>query len=117
MNIPIDLEQSLMDYAEQACEAGKKWVRAKEQADLLEKMKDIKFQDITDRQEGKTNAERERKAIVSEEWQNYVNNILTAEQLKSSWKIQYDNQVRFWDTTRSILASKNAERRFIAWNY
>lgn len=110
--MPMDLEQSLLDYAEQAYEAGKKWVKAKEQADLLEKMKDIKFQDITDRQEGKSNAERERKAIISDEWQTYVNNMLTAEGLKTSWKIQYDNLVRFWDTTRSILASKNAERRF-----
>jgi hypothetical protein len=75
-------------------------------------MKDIKFQDITNRQEGKSNAERERKALTTDEWDTYLSNLSNADTIRDKWKIEYDNKVRLWDTTRSILASKNAERRF-----
>lgn len=108
----MDLQENLLKYEEEALKYGKEYAKAKEVFDLLDKRKDIKKQEIIDRQEGKTNAERERKALVSTEWGNYVDNLVTAESLKTKYRILYDDAVRRWDGTRSLLSNKNAEMRF-----
>jgi len=107
-----DLEQKLLEYSHKAFEAGKTWAIAKEQSDILEKRKDMKFADIVSRQEGKSLAERERKALLTEEWDTYTANMLTAESERGRAKVKYDDFVRMWDTYRTLISSKNAERRF-----
>ena len=110
--LPNELLDDLIKYEDEALRYGKEYAKAKEVYDLLDKRKDIKKQEIINRQEGKTNAERERMALVCEEWGNYVDNLVASESLKTKWRILLDDAIRRWDTTRTCISSKNAEMRF-----
>jgi len=112
MQIPIDLEKALLDMAQEAYEAGKQYIKYKETANLLDKMKDIKLQDITNRQEGKSDAEKRRKALATDEWDTYLTNLSNADTIRDKWKIEKDNKERMWSTYQMLLSSKNSERRF-----
>lgn len=109
---PEQLEQDLMDFAHKASLADAKFVEAKEAFELIDDMSKIIFAGIMDKHEGKI-AERERIAYLTQEWLDHINLRASLRSAYSKAKMMRDNYVRMWETTRSLMSSKNSERRMI----
>lgn len=109
---PALLEEKLKELAHLAYEKDLEWVDAQETYDILEDNKKSRFACIVEASEGKTSAEKERAALITADWGVYLNTLSNARRLARLSRVEKDNANRLYDTCRSILSSKNAERRF-----
>lgn len=68
---------------------------------------------ITDRQKGNSHAEKERKALVSVEWKKYLRALCLARKKFEKADYEADNSNRLYESCRSVLSSKNTQRRTV----
>lgn len=108
---PAELEMKLKELAHLTYKKELEWIEAQENYDILEDNKKSKFACIVEIMEGKTSAEKERAALVTIDWGVYLNTLSNARKLARLSRVEKDNANRLYDTCRSILSSKNAERR------
>jgi len=108
---PQDLEDRLVKYDVEAAKFGPEWAAKQGLSDSTEDRKNDYLAYLTDKAEGSTNAEKERKARTSKEWEDFRIDLARMKQEALDAKIRYQIAMRHWDTARSLLASKNAERR------
>lgn len=108
---PAQLEQALYDYCIKSNKLILESVEAKETYDMLRENKGRVFASMILEQEGKSFAERERKAEASNGWKEYLDALNEARKKYSTASASADAWIRCWDTIRSILSSRNTERR------
>lgn len=77
------------------------WLDAQEAADLLRETKNDIFAEIKSKQDGKSEAERDRMARMSDEWKEFRNSMLQAEAQARRLKFRMtyeDMKFRAWQT-------------------
>jgi len=108
---PSELEQQLVEWRDKAAELGAQWAVYQGQYKSCENRKNDYLSELTLKAEGKSMAEKEKKARTSIEWMNFRCELTKAEAAALKLKIEYEVACRSWETIRSLLSSKNAERR------
>jgi|JI10StandDraft_1071094.scaffolds.fasta_scaffold1630511_1 hypothetical protein len=107
-----DLEKDLFKYAKEAGDADLAYVKTNEVFQILHDHKDILFKRLASQYNCKTTAEKERSAALSDEWKEFMEGYQVARIDAEMAKVKRNTAIRNWETTRSILSSKNIERRF-----
>lgn len=106
-----ELEQKLYELAHSCYSADKLYIDGDEQYQILEDNKKSYLASLVDSQEGKTTAEKERKALMSPEYGAWLEGYKEARKKARQLRVERDNLSRLWETCRSILSSRNNERR------
>ena len=104
-----ELQKKLFKYAERASAAHKSLIHTGETLLVLEDMKPTRFAQITEKQEGKTTAEKERKARVSKEWMHFLRTMHFAREACNNDKWEYKTCDRYWETSRTSISTKKTE--------
>lgn len=107
---PAELERNLGLYCDKANKAERAAVEAQEQFEILEDAKKMFFAEVVEEQSGKTTAEKERQALVSHQWKEWMAGYQAARQIALQARVEKNVQVRNWETCRSLLSSKRIER-------
>lgn len=100
----------MMEEVEKWRIAAAEWLDLQEAADVLRETKNDVFAEITAASEGKTNAEKERNARLSERWNEFRTAMLKAEAdaRRSRFRMIYADKV--FEAKRSENANARAER-------
>jgi len=105
------MEEKLLDLAHKVYDADKAYITARERFDVLDDNKKSFFAILVDAQEAKTTAEKERRALMSDDWMIQLDGLKAARFASVKAKVERDNYVRLWETLRSIMSSRNTEKR------
>lgn len=103
-------EETLYKLAHKANEMERHLVDMQEQFDLLDDVKKEFFASIVDGQAGKSTAEKERAALISQEWKDWMTGYMEAKASYLKAKVKRNVAVRNWETCRSIMSSLRTER-------
>jgi len=113
---PEQLEQDLMVYNEAANKLGLEWVgkknnmeKAKDGVD--DKMAKWKSEVLIPTGMRDTSAYREGQVRISDRWLDFKADIVRVKNEELLFRVKYDNEKRNFDCIRSLLSSKNTERR------
>lgn len=104
-----ELEQMLMEWANKAHKLDVEYIKAKESYMILDDIKKITFQRIVDKMDGKTYSTKERSALISQEWSDFMDTYSIHRVAESKAKIERDNAHRTWETVRSIMSLRKNE--------
>lgn len=107
---PRSLEQSLYKTLHEMTTARRKHRDADRTFKRLKVYKDALFKKLCKEVEAKTTAEKEREATLSPSWKINLDGLCAAEEAADDLKLELDNLRDTWETYRSILSSRNAER-------
>lgn len=115
MNLELLTPRELEDKFYKLCHAVNKAERAFRDAEKVHEdlyaFKDAVFAKLIMEASGKTNAEKERTMKVSEEYKNYIKGLHKAKSAMLDAKVEVNITKRNWETCRSILSSRNVERK------
>ena len=87
------------------------WLDAQQAADLLRETKNDVFAEIKSKQPGASEAERDRMARISDEWQNFRNKMIEAEGHARRLKMRVRYEQMVFDAWRTEAANSRNERR------
>lgn len=108
---PRDLEAKFYELCHQV-NTHERAFRSKESVfKNLDMLKDETLAELTRQAPGKSNAEKERNARLTAEWREFKRAMLNAEHVMLDAKVEFKIRLRNWETCRSILSSRNTERR------
>ena len=108
---PAELEAKLYELAHHCYAADKLYIDGDEEFQILEDNRKPYLALLVEAQEGKTTAEKERKALISPEYGSWLEGYQAARKNSRQLRVERDNLSRLFNTCRSILSSKNNERR------
>ena len=108
---PQDLEDKMRKFANQAAKYGEEWAVKQGIYNSVSDRKNDLLAKLTNDAVGTTNAEKERNARCSEEWIDFRCDLGKMQCEALNLKIKYETAVRNFECARSLLSSKNAERR------
>lgn len=108
---PAQLEAELSILAHKQAHYGLALAKAQAQLHLLEALKGPRFAELTAQAKGSSNAEKERNAEISPAWDSFIREFVSAKNTATKAKLDYEVCKTGWETARSILTSKNLERR------
>lgn len=108
---PNQLEDELLKAASECATKGELFVKAKSKYEEIEDGKKIKFAILLDESKETTMTAKEKDVLKSERWRNYIRMLTDARTSYLYAQMQYDTAIRNFDTCRSLLSSKNTERR------
>lgn len=86
------------------------WLDAQEAADLLRECKNDTFAEIKSGMEGKSEAERDRLARVSEEWKSYRQKMIDAESHARRLRLRVKYESMMFDAWRTEAANSRQEK-------
>lgn len=107
---PADLETELLKANDLCSKRGTDFVEAKKYYEKYEDYKKIKFALLAEKLEG-TLAAKEKAVLCSPEWLKYIKGLHSARSSYLFAQKEYDDAIRDYETCRSLLSSKNTERR------
>jgi hypothetical protein len=107
---PAELENKLYKLAHECYAADKLYIRASEDFEILDDNKKPYFACVVDEQAGKSTAEKERAALKTPEWGEWLRRYQAARYRAREARVERDNKIRLHDTCQTILWSKNKER-------
>lgn len=87
------------------------WLDAQSAADLLRETKNDVFAEIKSRMDGKSEAERDRLARVSQEWKDFRNKMIEAESEARRLKLRMKYEEMLFDAYRTEAANSRQERQ------
>lgn len=105
------LENWMMKYSREAAELGSQWAVKQGELNSLDDRRHDFLARIAEMTEGSSAAEKERKARLNPEWENFRDALSTLKKEALVLKIQFETAKRRWETARSLLSTKNTERR------
>lgn len=108
---PQQLEEELIKSANECADKGLAYVIAKAKYDEYDDAKKIKFALLMDTVEPSSIAAKEKEVLKSVEWRKYIRKVVNARTEYLHAQMQYETATRNFDTCRSLLSSKNTERR------
>lgn len=110
---PLQLEVELASLADSANELSVTWYEKKDEYEIKHKSREDILAAITHESFGGSNTEKERNARRSTQWKEFMvdHDILKQESSKAT--VEKENAIRSWDTIRSIMSSRNTERRTV----
>ena len=108
---PRDLEDRFFKLCHELNKVERERRIAEKTYEDLYAFKDELLAGLTDKAEGKSNAEKERNARLSKDYKDFVKGMHDAKQAWSDTKVEFSIMQRNWETCRSILSSRNVERR------
>ena len=100
----------MFDELERFRLAAKKWSDLQDAADILRETKNDVLAEITSKQEGKSHAEKERAARVSDDWKEHVAKMLEAESKARHAKLAMKYYDMKFNAERTANANARAER-------
>lgn len=86
------------------------WLDAQQAADLLRETKNDVFAEIKSKQDGKSEAERDRVARISDEWREFRNSMIEAEAHARRLKLRMKYEEMLFDEWRTEAANNRQER-------
>lgn len=108
---PAELEQLLMVKANECSNKADSFIETKRIYEDYADGKKVKFALLMDEQEHKIKSHREHAVLTSEAWAKYLRGISNAHYDYLHAQKEYEEAERDWETVRSLLSSKNTERR------
>ena len=108
---PAELEEKMTHWAHEHAKLATQWAVMHGEVMSLEDRKKDFLAELTKKADGSSHAEKERNALCSREWKVFREALSEAKKEALEMKIQVDIAVKYWDTARSLLSSKNTERR------
>ena len=99
----------MLEQVEEYKQAARDWLEKQTVADQLRECKADRFAEITHRQDGKTNAEKERMARLDPEWKEYRTGMLEAEDRARRAKFWAKVHEMKFDAMRSMNANARKE--------
>ena len=102
----MELAEMLMDFTNRSYVADKAYVEAKEEFQMLDDVKKITFAMIVSTQPGKSEAVRERMALNSPEWTEFMSTYGLARRGEQRARIESDNCTRTWESLRTLISLK-----------
>jgi hypothetical protein len=104
--------QELMDklfHLDAECdEANQEYCMDKENFDIADDNYKIRFAQIVATSEGKTTAEKERAALMSDEWKEYLTAYQALRKAMVQSRVKKEGLQRHWDTCQSLLSAEKA---------
>jgi len=110
MEHSADLEKQLSELAQQANKYERIHAEAESIFRDLESLKHDFFASVVDKQAGKSTAEKERKARLSEDWKVWMCDFRNAQSNFIRSRADRNCAVRNWETCRSELSSSKVYR-------
>ena len=110
ISIP-ELEEMLYKLAHKCYAIDKEFIQADEQFQILDDNRKSYLASIVDKQSGKTTAEKERAALQSAEYLGWLEGYQAARRASRQARVEKDNIIRLYETARSILSSRNTQKR------
>jgi len=107
----IDLGEKLRELAHKCYEADKAYIKADEEFNILDDNRKSYLATLTDAQEGKSTAEKERAALQTPEWAVWLEGFQAARMRSRIARVERDNAIRLWKSCEDIIFIKNKE-----WN-
>ena len=86
------------------------WLDAQQAADLLRETKNDVFAEIKSRQDGKSEAERDRLARTSDEWREFRNEMIEAESQARRLRMRMKYEEMLFDAWRTEAANARQEK-------
>ena len=108
---PHQLESTLFKLCHLVNKAERECGEAEIVFEGLEDFRKEMFESMVDKAEGKNTAEKERAARISREWNEWKIGFAAAKSNFIMAKVKKFNAKRNWETCRSIMSSKNTERK------
>ena len=112
---PAELEEELARLHHEAAELGVKYAELKGQFDSVHDRNDDFLAALAEKMDGKSNVEKTRRARLTSAWKGFVDDYHNLCSKLLRVKIEYETKKRAWETIRSILSSRNAERKFSSY--
>lgn len=106
-----ELEKMLYDLAHKAYDADKAYVKADEEFQMLDDAKKPYLAVLMDGFDVKTQAEKERLAYASLDFSQWQLGYQQARKKARQARVERDNLQRLWESCRSIMSSRNVQRR------
>lgn len=91
------------------CKLGEDWAEKNSAADLLEEGKKSLLSKLKNESEEKTEAAKERDALASKEYREFMGEMITARKEANKARVRYDSARVWCDLHRSQIALKRAE--------
>lgn len=111
MYTPRQLEEKLLKLCYDTNLAEQKKIETENEYLCLKGIKEEKLASLVMKVEGKSQTEKERMVFVSEPWGKYKDDLMTAEINFNLSNLEFKMKAREWETCRSIMSSRNSERR------
>ena len=108
---PAELEENFYRLAHECNDADEKLLKAKEDYEIIKDNSDRIFAVIATEQPGKSTAEKERLALVTEEWKRHLESLGLARKEYKTAQSLHDTLVRLWKTYRSIMSMRNTHMK------
>jgi len=86
------------------------WLDAQQAADLLRETKNDVFAEIKSKMNGSSEAERERLARISDDWQSFRNKMIEAESNARRLKMRMKYEEMLFDAWRTEAANARQEK-------
>ena len=106
---PNELEQKLMEYSYLCFEGDRQFLEANEALTIAEDAKKVEFALIVEDMEGKSTAEKERKALLSHDWQIVLDSHRVLRKARNEAMLFRDKYRRNLDCIRSLMANRRKE--------
>ena len=107
---PAELEKYLAQAQNARYKAEAELYVARNELDKLQDAKKSYFAVLESAILAKTNAQREREALISPKWGEWLKGLDAARCKVRDKQLEYNNITSWWETIRSLLTSKNKER-------
>ena len=108
---PAQLEEKLEKYCVEVAQKGPEYAEKQGLFFSVDQRKNDYLAKLTKESEGSSNAEKERNARCSTAWEDFRNDLVQMEKEALVAKIAYEISKTKWETAKSLLYSKNQERR------
>lgn len=104
-----ELEDKLIEYSWLSAKADEAFNNANEELTIAEDCKKVEFALLVEGQDGKSTAERERKALTSPEWQTVLDSHKELRRARMEAMLKRDQYRRNFDCIRSIMSARKKE--------
>lgn len=108
---PQQLETALLKSADECAKLGRLYAEAKAKYEKIEDLKKIQFSIYLEKSQASSISAKEKDVLCSKEWEAYIKTLITARTNYLYAQMEYETACRNFDTCRSLLSSKNTERR------
>jgi len=105
----LELQEKLWLYAEKAVAGEKLMLETGEELQMLEDIKQTRLSQLKTAAEGKSDAEKERNARISEDWKIWLDILHDKRVAYNKAKLEYHTNDRYYEVARSLLSVRKTE--------
>lgn len=108
---PRELEEELLRLCYQTNTAEQNKIRSENKYLSLKNIREEKLAELCRGIEAKSQTEKERVALGTQSWKDFKESLINSELDFNLSNLDFKTKAREWETCRSIMSSRNSERR------